>query len=117
MKRFGVMIDMSRNAVMKVSQVKNYIKIVKDFGYNMIMLYTEDTYEVENEPYFGYLRGKYTIAELKEIVAYCDELEMEIIPCIQTLAHLETISGHVRLCRPLFCGHDAWQGRRFSGVR
>lgn len=91
MKRFGVMLDMSRNAVMKVSEVKNYIKIMKDFGYNMVMLYTEDTYEVENEPYFGYLRGRYSIDELKDIVAYCDELEIEIIPCIQTLAHIGTI--------------------------
>lgn len=91
MKRFGVMLDMSRNAVMKTCEVKKYIDILKSFGYNMIMLYTEDTYEVENEPYFGYLRGKYSIDELKEIVGYCDELDMEIIPCIQTLAHLETI--------------------------
>ena len=41
MKRFGVMLDMSRNAVMKISDLKKYIKIVKSFGYNMIMLYTD----------------------------------------------------------------------------
>ncbi len=91
MKRFGVMLDMSRNAVMKPSALKNYIKILNDFGYNMIMLYTEDTYEVENEPYFGYLRGRYSVEELKDIVAYCNELNIEIIPCIQTLAHLNNI--------------------------
>ena len=91
MKRFGIMLDMSRNAVMKVEEVKNFVKILSSFGYNTIMLYTEDTYEVENEPYFGYMRGRYTQEELKEIVTYCESLEMEVIPCIQTLAHLNQI--------------------------
>ena len=91
MKRFGVMLDMSRNAVMKPEEIKNFAKIIKSFGYNMIQLYTEDTYEVENEPYFGYLRGRYTEAELKDVVSYCNGIGVEVIPCIQTLAHLNQI--------------------------
>ncbi len=59
-KNFGVMLDMSRNAVMKPEQVKKFAKTIRSFGYNMIELYTEDTYEVEGEPYFGYMRGRYT---------------------------------------------------------
>lgn len=85
------MLDTSRNAVMKPQEVKNFAKILRSFGYNMLMLYTEDTYEVENEPYFGYMRGRYTQEELKEIVEYCDGIGMEVIPCIQTLAHLNQI--------------------------
>ena len=26
-------------------------------GYNQIQLYTEDTYEIKEYPYFGYLQG------------------------------------------------------------
>ncbi|MBQ9117960.1 MAG: beta-N-acetylhexosaminidase [Clostridia bacterium] len=89
--RFGVMLDMSRNAVMKVDEIKKYAKTLKAMGYNMIQLYTEDTYEVDGEPYFGYLRGRYTQEELKEVVSYCNGLDMEVIPCIQTLAHLNQI--------------------------
>ncbi len=89
--RFGVMLDMSRNAVMTVEEIKRFAKTVKSLGYNMIQLYTEDTYEVDGEPYFGYLRGRYTQEELKEIVSYCNGLDMEVIPCIQTLAHLNQI--------------------------
>lgn len=88
MKRFGVMLDMSRNAVMKPSEVKNFAKIIKSLGYNMIQLYTEETYEVEGEPYFGYLRGRYSEQELTDIVNYCESIGVEVIPCIQTLAHL-----------------------------
>ena len=91
MKRFGVMLDCSRNAVMKPQEVKNFALTIKSLGYNMIQLYTEDTYEIEGEPYFGYMRGRYTYAELKDIVAYCNEIGVEMIPCIQTLAHLRRI--------------------------
>ena len=90
-KYFGVMLDMSRNAVMKPDTVKKFVAYISSFGYNMLQLYTEDTYEVNNEPYFGYLRGGYKKEEIKEIDAYCKEKGVELIPCIQTLAHLKTI--------------------------
>ena len=91
MKRFGVMLDMSRNGVMRVEEVKNIATILKQMGYNMIQLYTEDTYEVENEPYFGYMRGRYSVAEMQDVVSYCNSIGVEVIPCIQTLAHLNQI--------------------------
>nr|MBQ4319666.1 beta-N-acetylhexosaminidase [Clostridia bacterium] len=49
-----------------------------------------DTYEIENRPYFGYMRGRYTKAELKELDAYALKLGIELIPCIQMLGHLAT---------------------------
>ncbi|MBR2354043.1 MAG: beta-N-acetylhexosaminidase [Clostridia bacterium] len=90
-KRFGVMIDASRNAVMKPEEVKSFATLLKKMGYNMIQLYTEDTYEIPEEPYFGYLRGRYTHEELKDIVSFCHSIGMEVIPNIQTLAHLSQI--------------------------
>ncbi len=85
---FGVMIDMSRNSVMSVDALKRYLPLLKKMGYNTVMLYTEDTYEVDGEPYFGYMRGRYSKAEMKEIDAYAASLGFETIPCMQTLAHL-----------------------------
>lgn len=90
-KMLGVMLDCSRNAVLKVETVKHYADIIKKMGYNTLMLYTEDTYEIESQPYFGHLRGRYTKQELKEIDAYCLDIGIELIPCIQTLAHLATM--------------------------
>ena len=90
-KTLAVMIDCSRNGVMKPEKVKEFALIIKKMGYNALMLYTEDTYEVENEPYFGYMRGRYTIAEMQEMDAYCCSIGIEMIPCIQVLAHL----GHI----------------------
>ncbi len=90
-KRFGVMLDMSRNAVMRPDEVKKFITQLHSFGYNMLQLYTEDTYEVDGEPYFGYMRGRYSKEELKDIVSYCSSIGVEVIPCVQTLAHLNQI--------------------------
>lgn len=69
-RRFGVMIDCSRNAVMNRDAFSAWRISYPALGYNAIRLYTEDTYEVEGEPYFGYLRGRYSGAELKEMDAY-----------------------------------------------
>ena len=84
----GVMLDCSRNAVMKVETVKAYADMLAQMGYNTMMLYTEDTYEVNNQPYFGHMRGRYSKAELKELDDYCYHKGITLIPCIQTLAHL-----------------------------
>ncbi len=94
MKNFdtlGVMIDLSRNAVMTVSELKKYISLLAKMGYNQVQLYTEDTYEVEGEPYFGYFRGRYTQKELKELDDYAYGLGVELVPCIQTLAHFSSL--------------------------
>ena len=85
---FGIMIDCSRNAVYTVPALEKFIDIMSGMGYNALLLYTEDTYEVEGEPYFGYFRGRYTQDELRTLDSYAKERGIELIPCIQTLAHL-----------------------------
>ena len=90
-KTYGLMVDLSRNAVMSIECWKRFIPLVKQMGYNAIFLYTEDTYEVEGEPFFGYMRGRYSIAEMQELEALGDAYGVEMIPCIQTLGHLSQI--------------------------
>ena len=88
---FGLMLDCSRNAVIKVEAIKKLVLYMEKMGYNTLMLYTEDTYEVKGEPYFGYLRGRYSSDELKTVDEFCNQHNVELIPCIQTLAHLNGI--------------------------
>ena len=90
-KNIGLMIDCSRNSVMSVQALKQLIPVLSKAGYTTLQLYTEDTYEVNNEPYFGYLRGRYSKQELKELDALALSYGIELIPCIQTLAHLRAI--------------------------
>jgi hexosaminidase len=88
---FGIMLDCSRNAVMTIDHFKGWLRKLALLGYNIAMLYTEDTYQIPGEPYFGYHRGAYTPEELCDIDQYAARLGMEMIPCIQTLGHLEQI--------------------------
>ena len=57
-RMLGVMLDCSRNAVLRPEELYRFIDILAKMGYNTLQLYTEDTYEIEGEPYFGYLRGR-----------------------------------------------------------
>lgn len=84
----GLMFDCSRNGVLRVETVKYLLRRLALMGFNLFMLYTEDTYEVPGRPYFGYLRGRYTQDELAELDTYAHNLGIEMIPCIQTLGHL-----------------------------
>jgi hypothetical protein len=90
-KTYGVMIDCSRNAVPTVDYLKSYLRRMALFGFNMAMLYTEDTYSLPGEEYFGYMRGRYSEEELKEVDRYAAGLGIEMIGCIQTYGHLEQI--------------------------
>ena len=87
-ERNGFMLDCSRNAVFTVEKVKSVIRTLAKMGMNVLMLYTEDTYEVPGELYFGSYRGRYTKAEIQEMDAYASMFGIELVPCIQTLAHL-----------------------------
>ena len=85
----GLMADCSRNGVLRTDAAEAFMRRVALMGVNMLMFYTEDTYEVPGEPFFGYLRGGFTIKQMKALDDYADALGIEIIPCIQALAHLE----------------------------
>ncbi len=87
----GVMFDLSRNGVLHLDGFKAFIRRLALMGVNTIFLYCEDTYEIPGEPFFGYLRGRYTHDELKELDVYAGAFGVELIPCIQTLGHLEQI--------------------------
>jgi len=88
---FGIMLDCSRNAVTDIPELKRFIDVIAAMGYDQLQLYTEDTYEVDGEPLFGHFRGRYTQKELMEIDEYAAERGVELVPCIQTLAHLNAI--------------------------
>ncbi len=85
----GAMFDGSQaNSLMNVKSAKKMMLILAGMGYNTLMLYCEDCYEVEGEPYWGNMRPRYSKAELKDLDDYAYSLGLELIPCIQTLGHL-----------------------------
>lgn len=85
----GAMFDVSRNSVYKVEKLKQILVDLALMGHSTCMLYSEDTYTIPEYPYFGYMRGRYTQEELRTLDDYAYNLGIELVPCIQTLAHLK----------------------------
>ena len=83
----GVLVDASRNAVPKPETLYQLIRRCAVMGLNALFLYTEDTIELPDYPYFGYMRGAYTAQEIRKLDDYAARFGVELIPCIQTLAH------------------------------
>ncbi|URN95380.1 MAG: family 20 glycosylhydrolase [Candidatus Pristimantibacillus lignocellulolyticus] len=85
----GFMIDCSRNAVIHFEGYRKLIQHLALMGYSTVQLYTEDTFEMKEYPYFGHMRGRFSGEQLKHMDTYAMQFGIELIPCIQTLAHLE----------------------------
>lgn len=87
----GMMFDVSRNAVLRPDALRGFLRRMALMGLDVGMMYTEDTYEVPGEPYFGYMRGRYSMEELRALDDYAAILGIELVPCIQTLGHLNRV--------------------------
>lgn len=90
-KNFGAMICCASNGVMRVERVKDLIDHLAKMNYTLLELCIDDMYKIEGEPYFGYLRGGYSKEELREMDAYAKSKGIELVPVIQTLAHMTNL--------------------------
>lgn len=90
-KTFGILLDCSRNGIITVAHFKHWLRRLALMGYNMAMLYTKDAYQLPGETYFGYMRGAYSLEEIREIDGYAARLGVEMVASIQALGHLEPI--------------------------
>lgn len=84
----GEMIDNSRNAVLNLKTAKEIIMYSALLGLDNILLYNEETFEVPEDPYFGYMRMGYSKDDVRKLTDFAKSFGVTIIPCIQTLAHL-----------------------------
>ena len=87
----GVMLDASRNAVPNGRYLREILVNLALLGCNRFCLYTEDTFEVDGEPLFGYGRGYCSKTEITEAAKFADSLGILMFPCIQTLGHFEQV--------------------------
>lgn len=85
----GVMFDMSQgSSVVLPGAAKAILERMALMGLNTLLLYLEDCYVLDGHPYFGYMRPQYTQEDFRQIDAYAELFGIEVIPCMQTLAHL-----------------------------
>lgn len=93
-EKLGIMLDLSRNMVMRPEHFKKWLRRMALCGCNEVLLYCEDTYELDDEPLFGSYRAPYTQDELRDMDDYAAALGIELIGCIQTLGHMEQLLWH-----------------------
>ena len=79
-ERLGAMLDVSRGRVLTVDCLKGRFDRMRKMGYNAVMLYTEDTFPLEGEPKWGYLRGGYSKDDVRALKSHADKLGLEMIP-------------------------------------
>lgn len=79
-----------------VKTLKEFIDILSLLGYKKWYLGIGDNFEVKNQPYFAYMRGRYKAEELIEIKKYADGKGIETVPAIQTLGHFSAIPVYTR---------------------
>ncbi len=86
--KFSVSIACESNGVPNITALKKFVDYLEKLGYTGLYLVMETMYEIEGEPYFGYMRGRYTKEEIHELDLYCQSKNIELMPAIQTLGHL-----------------------------
>ena len=88
-KTLSVMLDVSFGGPISLDGLKEYLRYMAVMGFNQLWFYAEDMYEMpEKYAHFGYMRGRYSVEELRELDDYAYTLGIEIVPCIQTLGHM-----------------------------
>ena len=87
----GIMVDLSRNLVFTVPAMIKMFRRLALLGFNTVLLYCEDTYELPGEPAFGMMRGRYSAEEIRTMDDAAAAVGIELIGCIQTLGHMAQI--------------------------
>ena len=88
----GSLLDLCQgNMALNLPTMKTLLRRHALMGMNCCMLYMEDTFDVPGYEYFGWMRGRYSHDELKELDDYADALGIELVPAIQTLSHQSTV--------------------------
>lgn len=85
----GVEFDCSRSMVLTVEAFKRNARRLALLGCNLVMLYTVDVYEIDGVPSFGFMRGRYSAADVREMDDCAAALGIELIGSLQTLGHLD----------------------------
>ncbi|MGV6943813.1 beta-N-acetylhexosaminidase [Sphingobacterium kyonggiense] len=84
-----------RVQVMKMPALKKFAKQLKDNGMNTLIMEWEATYPFQNHPLIPN-QFAYTREEVKEFIAYCEGMGIDVIPLQQSFGHVEYILRHYR---------------------
>lgn len=94
LEKFGILLCLSCGGVLNVPALKRFVDYASKMGYNCIELCLDDMIKIKEEPMYGFFGGGLSSEQLKEVDQYAFSKGIEIIPTIQTLAHLPRITSN-----------------------
>ncbi|XP_065057575.1 hexosaminidase D-like [Rhopilema esculentum] len=78
----------------KLSYLRKLIPFLKSYGVTGILMEYEDTFPFEGDLSILKSKDAYTKAEIQELLGIAKELELLVIPLMQTFGHLEFVLKH-----------------------
>jgi len=87
----GIMLDISRGKVPTLATLKLLVDHCVRLKLNVLMLYIEHTFQFRRHPEIGRGCSPLDAATLRELDQYAAEHHVELIPCLQSLGHMEHI--------------------------
>lgn len=87
----GVMLDVSRGKVPTLATLEALVDLCSRLRLNVLMLYVEHTFDFRRHPEIGHDASPLRAETLLALDAYAADRGVELIPCLQSLGHMEQI--------------------------
>ncbi len=87
----GVMLDISRGKVPTAKTLREIVDLLVRLKLNVLMLYTEHTFRFRRHPQIGAGDSPIDAQTLRDLDTYAAARGVELIPCLQSLGHMEHI--------------------------
>jgi hypothetical protein len=81
----GFTFDLAKNKIYKRETIEDTLLLLSVLGYTKAYFSIEDAVVLDDEPYYGYLRYRYTGEEIEKIDAFARSVGVELIPQIPCL--------------------------------
>lgn len=103
----GYMLDISRGKIPSVEYVKQLCDLLADLKYNHLQLYM-DSFVYEYKGFEEYWKDcqPLTEAEIKELVAYCKERFIELVPIQNSFGHMAAWTAKEEIAPLAITGKD-----------
>jgi hypothetical protein len=87
----GVMLDVSRGKVPTLETLKGLVDMLAQLKLNALMLYVEHTFRFRRHPLIGKGASPLDAETLRELDDHAAAQHVELIPCLQSLGHMDHI--------------------------
>lgn len=87
----GLLLDVSRGRVPTEATLRDLVDRCVALKLNVLMLYVEHTFRFRRHPEIGAGAGPLEAETLRELDAYAADRHVELVPCLQSLGHMEHV--------------------------